>query len=105
MNSGKRDYYEVLGVPKDADAKVLKKAFRKLALQYHPDRNPDNPEAEESFKRVSEAYDVLSDKDKKRTYDQFGKDGLKGGGGPGGPGGFTFNMYVMIKSLSTCYIL
>lgn len=80
MNAGKRDYYEVLGVPKDADGKVLKKAFRKLALQYHPDRNPDNPEAEAKFKEASEAYEVLSDDQKRATYDRFGHEGLRGSG-------------------------
>ena len=76
----KRDYYEVLGVDKTADAKVLKKAFRKLALQFHPDRNPDDPEAEAKFKEASEAYEVLSDPQKRQTYDQFGHAGLSGAG-------------------------
>ena len=80
----KRDYYEILGVPRDADEEVLKKAYRRLALQYHPDRNPDDPEAEERFKEASEAYAVLSDADKRRAYDRFGFDGL----GVGGSGGF-----------------
>src|SRR5690606_42032546 len=81
----KRDYYEVLGVGRGADDRELKKAFRKLALQYHPDRNPDDPEAEEKFKEASEAYDVLSDAEKRALYDQFGHEGLNrsGGGGPG----------------------
>lgn len=76
----KRDYYEVLGVPKDADSKVLKKAFRKLAMQYHPDRNPDDPEAEAKFKEVGEAYEVLSDDQKRAVYDRHGHQGLKGQG-------------------------
>lgn len=75
-----RDYYEVLGVPRDADADRLKKAYRKLAVQYHPDRNPDNPEAEDKFKEVSEAYDVLSDSGKRDLFDRYGVDGLKGRG-------------------------
>lgn len=79
----KRDYYEVLGVSKDADASSIKKAFRKLALQYHPDRNPDNPEAEEKFKEIAEAYDVLGDSDKRQRYDRFGHAGLQGGIGGG----------------------
>ncbi|NLE47221.1 MAG: molecular chaperone DnaJ [Sandaracinaceae bacterium] len=81
----KRDYYEVLGVGRGADDRELKKAFRKLALQYHPDRNPDDPEAEGKFKEASEAYDVLSDPEKRALYDQFGHEGLNrsGGGGPG----------------------
>lgn len=76
----KRDYYEVLGVQKDADAKVLKKAYRKLAMEFHPDRNPDDPSAEEKFKEVSEAYEVLSDGEKRATYDRFGHAGLSNAG-------------------------
>ncbi len=78
--SEKRDYYEVLGVPRDADDKALKKAYRKLALANHPDRNPDDPEAEARFKEASEAYEVLSDPQKRSTYDRFGHQGLKGQG-------------------------
>ena len=84
----KRDYYEVLGVDKGADAQTLKKAYRKLAMQYHPDRNPDNPEAEAKFKEINEAYEVLSDDTKRANYDQFGHDGPQGFGGSGGSGGF-----------------
>lgn len=79
----KRDYYEVLGVDRSADAEALKKAYRKLALQHHPDRNPDDPAAEEKFKEASEAYAVLSDPDKRRAYDRFGHEGVAGAGGPG----------------------
>jgi molecular chaperone DnaJ len=75
-----RDYYEVLGVARDAAEGAIKKAYRKLALQYHPDRNPDNPEAEAKFKEASEAYSVLSDAQKRGTYDRFGHQGLKGQG-------------------------
>lgn len=75
----KRDYYEVLGVAKNASAEELKKAYRKLAMQYHPDRNPDNKEAEEKFKEAAEAYEVLSNSDKRAKYDKFGHSGLKGG--------------------------
>ena len=75
-----RDYYEVLGVGKDADESSLKKAYRKLALKFHPDRNPDDPTAEEKFKEASEAYEVLNDSEKRRIYDQYGHDGLKGRG-------------------------
>lgn len=82
----KRDYYEVLGVSRGADAAEIKKAYRKLALQYHPDKNPGNKEAEEKFKEAAEAYDVLSNADKKQRYDQFGHAGLGGGGGYGGGG-------------------
>lgn len=75
-----RDYYEVLGVARDADAGTIKKAYRKKALKFHPDRNPDNPEAEEKFKEASEAYSVLSDDQKRETYDRFGHAGLRGAG-------------------------
>ena len=82
----KRDYYEVLGVSKNADATEIKKAYRKLALKYHPDKNPGDKEAEEKFKEAAEAYDVLSNDDKRRRYDQFGHAGM-GGAGQGGFGG------------------
>ena len=82
----KRDYYEVLGVSKSADATEIKKAYRKLALKYHPDKNPGDKEAEEKFKEAAEAYDVLSNEEKKRRYDQFGHAGV-GGAGQGGFGG------------------
>ncbi|KAJ8601720.1 hypothetical protein CTAYLR_003198 [Chrysophaeum taylorii] len=71
------DYYKILGVPRDADENALKKAYRKLAIKYHPDKNPDDPSAEEKFKNIAEAYDVLSDKEKRAAYDRFGKDGAK----------------------------
>jgi len=76
----KRDYYDVLGVPKGADAGTIKKSYRKLALKHHPDRNPGNAEAEMSFKEASEAFQVLSDSEKRRLYDQFGFEGLEGAG-------------------------
>ncbi len=75
----KRDYYEVLGVGKNATADEIKKAYRKLAMQYHPDRNPGNKEAEEKFKEAAEAYEVLNNDDKRSKYDKFGHNGLKGG--------------------------
>ena len=89
----KRDYYEVLGVDKNASANDIKKAYRKLAIQYHPDKNPDNKEAEEKFKEAAEAYSVLSDPDKKARYDQFGFEGVSGAGGGGGfsGGGMNFD--------------
>ena len=76
----KRDYYEVLGVDRNATKDDLKKAYRKLAMQYHPDRNPDNKEAEEKFKEAAEAYEILSDDDKKARYDRFGHEGVRGSG-------------------------
>src|SRR3981081_907483 len=83
----KRDYYEILGVGRDVSADELKRAFRKLAMQFHPDRNPDDPQAPERFKECSEAYEVLSDPDKRRSYDMFGHAGVTpGGGGAGGWG-------------------
>ncbi|MBN1826744.1 MAG: molecular chaperone DnaJ [Candidatus Eisenbacteria bacterium] len=86
----KRDYYEVLGVGKDASKDEIKKAYRKLALQYHPDRNPGDKGAEEKFKEATEAYEILRDDDKRTKYDQFGHAGPGGGfgGGFGGGGGF-----------------
>ena len=83
----KRDYYEVLGVQKSASADEIKKAYRKLAVKYHPDKNPGNKEAEEKFKEAAEAYSVLSDADKKAKYDQFGHAGVDGAG-PDFSGGF-----------------
>lgn len=80
----KRDYYEILGVTKSATPEEIKKAYRKLAIQYHPDKNPDNPEAEEKFKEAAEAYEVLSNPEKRQRYDQFGHQGLGGNGGFGG---------------------
>ncbi len=82
----KRDYYEVLGVSKNATPEELKKAYRKLALQYHPDRNPGDKEAEEKFKEAAEAYEVLSNPEKRQRYDQFGFAGMSGAGGYGGQG-------------------
>lgn len=76
-----RDYYEVLGVERGADADTIKKAYRKLAMQFHPDKNPDNPEAEEKFKEAAAAYEILSDPDKRAQYDRFGHAAFSGGGG------------------------
>lgn len=84
----KRDYYEVLGVNKNSSAEEIKKAYRKLALKYHPDRNPGDAEAEEKFKEAAEAYDVLSNPEKKQRYDQFGHAGMGGAAGGGFGGGF-----------------
>ena len=82
----KRDYYEILGVAKNADAAAIKKAYRKTALQFHPDKNPGDKAAEEKFKEAAEAYEVLSDDDKRARYDRFGHAGVSGNGGFGGGG-------------------
>ena len=84
----KRDYYEVLGVAKNASEPEIKKAYRRVAMKYHPDRNPDNNEAEEKFKEATEAYEVLSDQEKRSAYDQYGHAGVEGNAGFGGGGGF-----------------
>ncbi|NUP99863.1 MAG: J domain-containing protein, partial [Armatimonadetes bacterium] len=87
-----RDYYEVLGVARDASSRDIKKAYRRLARQYHPDVNRDNPEAERSFKEVQRAYDVLADAEKRKQYDRFGPDfeQYQAMGAGGEPGGFRF---------------
>lgn len=94
----KRDYYEILGVSKNASDDEIKKAYRKLAVKYHPDKNPGDKEAEAKFKEINEAHDVLSDKQKRARYDQFGHAGVNGSGNPfaggnpfGGAGGQSFN--------------
>lgn len=96
----KRDYYDVLGVSKDSDKSQIKKSYRKLAMQHHPDRNPDNNAAEEKFKEVSEAYSVLSDERKRATYDRYGHSGMQGGGS-GGFGGFEqgFDPFDLFKTV------
>ena len=93
MAEAKRDYYEVLGVSKDVDEATLKKAYRKVAKKYHPDMNPGDKEAEAKFKEATEAYSVLSDPEKRRTYDQYGHAAFENGGAGqgGGFGGFDFN--------------
>jgi molecular chaperone DnaJ len=87
----KRDYYEVLGVDKNADEQEIKKAYRKMAVKYHPDKNPGDKEAEESFKEAAEAYEILSNAEKKAKYDRFGHQAM-GGGSSGGYGGFQGGM-------------
>ena len=79
--SEKRDYYEVLGVQRNANADEIKKAYRKAAIKYHPDKNPGDKEAEEKFKEAAEAYDVLSTQEKRARYDQFGHAGMSGAAG------------------------
>jgi len=84
MNVAKRDYYEILSVTRDCDEQTLKSSYRKLALQYHPDRNPGNREAEERFKEAAEAYSILSDSQKRAAYDRYGHQGVNGAAGPSG---------------------
>ncbi len=87
----KRDYYEILGVSKDADERDVKKAYRREAMRYHPDRNPDDPDAEQKFKDATEAYDVLMDAEKRAAYDRFGHAGVDPSMGGGGMGGGSFS--------------
>lgn len=89
--ANKRDYYEVLGVPKDADASAIKKAYRKLAIKYHPDKNPDNAEAEEKFKEAAEAYEVLGDEQKRARYDRYGHAGVDPNNGGFSGGGMSMD--------------
>ena len=89
----KKDYYEILGISKSASQPEIKKGYRKMAIKYHPDKNPDDKSAEERFKEAAEAYEVLSDENKKARYDQYGHAAFEGGqGGHGGFGGGGMNM-------------
>jgi molecular chaperone DnaJ len=101
MPEAKQDYYEVLGVARDAGQDDIKKAYRKLALQYHPDRNPGNKAAEEQFKRITEAYEILSDPQKRQTYDQLGHAAFGQGAGPGGHPGAGFGGIDLEEALRT----
>ena len=93
MAAKKRDYYEVLGLNRDASEEDIKKSYRKLAMKFHPDRNPDSKDAEEKFKEAKEAYEILSTAEKRRAYDSYGHAGVNPqmggmGAGPVGPEGF-----------------
>ena len=101
MAETKRDYYEVLGVAKDADEATLKKAYRKVAKKYHPDMNPGDAEAEKKFKEASEAYAVLSDPEKRRQYDQYGHAAFEGGAGGAGGLDLTSTELISVISLAT----
>ena len=87
----KRDYYQVLGINRDAQESTIKKAYRKLAKKYHPDSNAGDPQAEQKFKEITEAYSVLSDPEKRKMYDQYGHAAFDEGAGTGGFGGFHGN--------------
>ena len=89
--SEKRDYYEVLGVSRNATGAEIKKAYRKLALKFHPDKNEGDPAAEDKFKEAAEAYEILSNAEKKQRYDQYGHAGMGGAGGFGGGGGMNMD--------------
>ncbi|XP_071081981.1 dnaJ homolog subfamily B member 9-like isoform X1 [Haliotis cracherodii] len=102
---GKDDYYEILGVKRDASQKAIKKAFRKLALKHHPDKNKDDPEAEKKFIVIAKAYETLSDEKKRKNYDMFGEtgDGPNGGNGGHGRGGFNFNFDEFFKNFDEAF--
>ena len=91
-----KDYYEILGVSKSSSADEIKKSYRKLAIQHHPDKNPGNKEAEEKFKEISQAYEVLSDPQKRSNYDQLGHEAFTSYGRGGGTGGFGGSMIRLI---------
>ena len=99
----KRDYYEILGVGRNATDAELKKAYRTLAKQYHPDVNKDNKEAEAKFKELSEAYGILSDSEKRKQYDQYGHDAFTNGGA-GGFGGFDFSGFGGFEEIGRAHV-
>ncbi|PXF48281.1 DnaJ-like [Gracilariopsis chorda] len=88
-----RDFYDLLGVPRDASTSIIKKSYRQLAKMYHPDKHPGNKKYEKKFKDISRAYEVLSNDEKRRQYDQFGEEGLQDGGPGGGAGGFRSHRF------------
>lgn len=99
MTMEKRDYYEILGVSKNADAQAIKKAYRKLAMKHHPDKNPDDPEAEDRFKELGEAYEVLSDDQKRAAYDRYGHSAFSQGTGPSAGGGFSGDPFDIFREV------
>ena len=99
--TAKRDYYEILGVPRDADEAAIKKAYRKLAVKYHPDRNPDDPSAAEKFREATEAYEVLKDPEKRARYDRFGHAAFDPSAGMGGAGGVDFGGFDLNDALES----
>ena len=101
----KRDYYDVLGINKNANSSEIKSAYRKLAVKYHPDKNPGDKSAEDKFKEASEAYGILSDENKKENYDNFGHAAFENGGGGqgGGFGGFSGSDFSDVENCMFCF--
>src|SRR5471032_321900 len=99
MATTKRDYYQVLGVERNASPEEIKKAYRKLAVKYHPDKNPGDKSAEEKFKELGEAYEVLSSTEKRPAYDRFGHQAFTQGGGGGGFGGGVHDPFDVFREV------